>query len=118
MGDKFEDIRNSAIATRGGSAVRGDRAKVFRKSELPTALNGVGQVYGPDVQRALEKIIQYLEIHDEQHASNLLRNFVAEIAKPKANKSLMREPWSEFKAVLPAASEIASALKVVAQVLF
>ena len=116
MGDKFENIKGSVIATRSGVAIKGDSATVVQHNHFSHALNHVGQLYGSEAKQALEKICQYIQETENKDATELFNLLSKEMVKPKPRKSILKAIWSEFKEVIPHVSGIASAVKVISKI--
>jgi hypothetical protein len=83
-------------------------------SQLTDSLNRVGEIHGREVQQALQAIAAHLDQHQSAEAAALFTSFSQEAAKPDSSKPVLKALWNEFKAVLPHASGVASAIKTVA----
>ncbi|MFN0146029.1 MAG: hypothetical protein ACKVT1_05930 [Dehalococcoidia bacterium] len=109
-------IQNSPGANVGSGSVGHVRQVNVDSVLSPAALTAVGELHGPAVQAALLELAAHLSRHPNRDAAELLTTFTEEAGKPGRKRAVLRAIWEEFKALLPHAPAVATALKTVAAI--
>jgi len=95
VGDKFENIKNSQI---------------INHSLVENAFNATRKTFGDETAQALLSVSNEVAKSGDVAAGTLLNQFVSELQKPKADKSVLLQIWDGLVKVLPSIATLGDAV--------
>ena len=98
-GDKFENIKNSAISNRSDNA---------------NVTNTINEKYGEEIEKALDELAAHIRECNDVGSEALLEKLRAILCEPEPDKTRISALWNTLVQVLPDVSKVATSIKTIA----
>ena len=98
-GDKFENIKNSAIANR---------------SEGASVSNSVTNNYGIEVEKALDILVKHINNYNDASSQSLMEKLRESMSEPEPDRSRVSALWTSLVQILPDVSKVAASIATIA----